>query len=83
MSEYINEEETVPTIAGRRINMFDMMAALRSSDLEEQLYETWELSKDEVDAARTYIQENREYLLELEEKYEAKDESEEMGDSDE
>ena len=48
-SEYINEEEKVPSISGRRIDMFDMMAALRHADNpEEQIYDTWELSENRL-----------------------------------
>ena len=66
-SEHINEEEKVPAIAGRRIDIFDVMAALRSSNSEEQLYETWELSEEQVEAAVTYIDEHEEELLALQE----------------
>ena len=67
-TEYINEDEKVPYIAGRRIDMFDMMAALRhADDPEKQLYEIWELSSEQVEAATTYIDENEEELLALQE----------------
>ena len=68
-SEYINEEERVPSIAGRRIDMFDMMAALQhSSNPDEQIYEIWELSEERVEAAVRYIEENEEELLALQER---------------
>lgn len=66
-SEHINEDERVPSIAGRRIDMFDVMAALKSSDSEEQLYETWELSEEQVEAAVAYIDNHEEDLLVLQE----------------
>ena len=66
-SEHINQDERVPAIAGRRIDMFDMMAALESSNPEEQLYETWELSEEQVEAAIAYIDEHEEGLLALQE----------------
>jgi len=67
-TEYINEDEKVPSIAGRRIDMFDVIAALRhSNDPERQLYEIWELSGEQVDAATTYIDNHEEELLALQE----------------
>lgn len=63
--DLINKSGAVPAIAGRRINMFDVMAALESPNPESQLYEDWNLSEEEVEAALTYVRQHREELREM------------------
>jgi len=58
-SELIDESEPVPTIAGRRIDMLDVMAAMENPDPEEQFYDDWGLSEDQVEAAIEYISDHR------------------------
>jgi len=53
------------SLRGRRINMFDVMAALNSPDPETQLYEDWNLSEEEAEAAITYIRQHEETLEEM------------------
>ena len=63
--DLINESEPVPTIAGRRIDMLDVMAALESPDPEEQFYDDWQLSEEQVRAALEYVRTHRDTLEEL------------------
>mgnify|MGYP000566127509 CR=1 FL=1 len=62
--DLINESEPVPTIAGRRISMLDVLAALESPDPEAQFYDDWQLSEEQVKAALEYIRNHRETLEE-------------------
>lgn len=64
--DVIDESAPVPSIRGRRIDMLDVMAALESPDPEEQFYEEWKLSDEQIEAAVEYVEEHRDELEEVE-----------------
>ena len=63
--DLIDESGNFPSIKDWRINIFDCMAALESSDPHHQMVESWGLSEEEMDCIEQYIEENEDELLEL------------------
>lgn len=67
MSDFINDSLTPPVISGRRISVIDVMAALESPDPESQLYDSWDLSEAQVEAAKDYVEAHEEEIRKMEE----------------
>jgi len=59
MDELIVVEYGTPRIAGKRINVYDIMDGLQQNWTSTQIAEWFEISVEQVNAAIRYIDENR------------------------
>lgn len=67
MTGIVDDSGRIPTIKNRRVNILDVMATMRiNPNPEYQLKEVWDLSEDQIEEIKQYIEENRDTLEDLE-----------------
>lgn len=66
MTNVIDDSGRVPTLKNRRVNILDVMATIRiNPNPNRQFREAWNLSDDEIEDIKAYMDENKDELEEL------------------
>jgi uncharacterized protein (DUF433 family) len=60
----IDETGDIPSLRDRRINMLDIMTAIRSGNAEEN-FEYWNLGEEEIEAIKEYYVNNKKELEDI------------------